>query len=90
MGMVAMTYKINPDSDAENVDPDAIADYIRSLSDDVYDVQSVEVKPLAFGLKFVQVHVVMNDGPGLTDEFESLMSAKEGVGEIEVLSMGLL
>ena len=40
--------------------------------------------------KFVQVHVVMNDGPGLTDEFESLMSAKEGVGEIEVLSMGLL
>ena len=32
MGMVAMTYKINPDSDAENVDPDAIADYIRSLS----------------------------------------------------------
>jgi translation elongation factor EF-1beta len=32
----------------------------------------------------------MNDGPGLTDEFESLMSAKEGVGEIEVLSMGLL
>ena len=48
----------------------------------MYDVQSVEVKPLAFGLKFVQVHVVMNDGPGLTDEFESLMSAKEGVGEI--------
>ena len=90
MGMVAMTYKINPDSDAENVDPDAIADYIRSLSDDVYDVQSVEVKPLAFGLKFVQVHVVMNDGPELTDAFEEKMSAKDGVGEIEVLSMGLL
>ena len=90
MGMVAMTYKINPDSDAENVDPDAIADYIRSLSDDVYDFQSVEVKPLAFGLKFVQVHVVMNDGPGLTDAFEEKMSAKDGVGEIEVLSMGLL
>jgi hypothetical protein len=32
----------------------------------------------------------MNDGPGLTDKFEALMSAKAGVGEIEVLSMGLI
>ena len=90
MGMVAMTYKINPDSDSENVNSDEIAEYVKGLANDVYDVQSVEVKPLAFGLKFVHVHVVMNDGPGLTDEFEELMSAKEGVGEIEVLSMGLL
>ena len=90
MGMVAMTYKLNPDADVEDINPDEIADYVRGLANDVYDVQSVEVKPLAFGLKFVQVHVAMNDGPGLTDEFESLMSAKEGVGEIEVLSMGLL
>tara|TARA_Y100001935_G_scaffold24348_1_gene17797 strand:+ start:7391 stop:7663 length:273 start_codon:yes stop_codon:yes gene_type:complete len=90
MGMVAMTYKLNPDSDVEDINPEDIAEYVKGLANDVYDVQSVEVKPLAFGLKFVQVHVVMNDGPGLTDEFESLMSAKEGVGEIEVLSMGLL
>ena len=90
MGMVAMTYKLNPDTDLDEIDPEGIADYVRGLANDVYDVQSVEVKPLAFGLKFVQVHVVMNDGPGLTDEFESLMSAKQGVGEIEVLSMGLL
>ena len=90
MGMVAMTYKLNPDADVENINTDAIAEYVRGLANDVYDVQSVEIKPLAFGLKFVQVHVVMNDVPGLTDEFESLMSAKEGVGEIEVLSMGLL
>ena len=90
MGMVAMTYKLNPDADVEDINTDAIAEYVRGLANDVYDVQSVEIKPLAFGLKFVQVHVVMNYGPGLTDEFESLMSAKEGVGEIEVLSMGLL
>ena len=90
MGLVVMTYKLNPDSDVEDVNPEAIADYVKGLANDVYDVQQVEVKPLAFGLKFVQVHVVMNDGPGLTDEFEALMSAKAGVGEIEVLSMGLI
>ena len=55
MGMVAMTYKLNPDADVENIDPEDIATYVRELANDVYDVQSVEVKPLAFGLKFVHV-----------------------------------
>ena len=90
MGMVAMTYKINPDSDVDNVDTDAIATTITGTGDEVYNIQSVEVKPLAFGLKFVQVHVVMDDGEGLADALEGRMSEIHGVGEIEVLSMGLL
>ena len=90
MGMVAMTYKVNPDAEAEDVNADAIAASVQALSDDIYNVQSVEVKPLAFGLKFVQVHVKMNDGEGLADAFEAQMAAIHGVGEIEVLSMGLI
>ena len=90
MGMVAMTYKINPDSEVEDVDADAIAASVQSLGNEVYNVQSVEVKPLAFGLKFVQVHVVMDDGEGLADALETRISESSGVGEIEVLSMGLL
>ena len=90
MGMVAMTYKLNPNSDVEDVDAEAIAEAVKSLASDVYDVQAVDVKPLAFGLKFVQVHVVMNDGSGLSDIFEENMRAIHGTGEIEVLSMGLL
>jgi elongation factor 1-beta len=91
MGMVAMTYKLNPNSEVEDVDAEAIAEAVKSLASDVYDVQAVDVKPLAFGLKFVQVHVVMSDRVGgLSDEFEEQMSTIHGVGEIEVLSMGLL
>ena len=90
MGIVAMTYKINPDSDVDDVDADAIASTITGMGDEVYNIQSVEVKPLAFGLKFVQVHVVMDDGEGLADALEGRMSEIHGVGEIEVLSMGLL
>ena len=91
MGMVAMTYKLNPNSEVEDVDAEAIAGAVKSLASDVYDVQAVDVKPLAFGLKFVQVHVVMSDRVGgLSDEFEEQMSTIHGVGEIEVLSMGLL
>ena len=90
MGMVAMTYKVNPDAEMEDVDTDMISSTISTFGDDNYDVQSVEVKPLAFGLKFVQVHVVMNDGEGLADAFEEKMASISGVGEIEVISMGLL
>ena len=80
--MVALTYKVMPDSEVEDVSADEIADQIRALK--------CETKPLAFGLKFIQVHVVMNDGSGLSDIFEDNMKSIRGTGEIEVLSMGLL
>ena len=90
MGMVALTYKVMPSPDVDDVSPEDVATQIRALADDVYDVQLVETKPLAFGLKFIQVHVVMNDGSGLSDVFEDAMKGIHGTGEIEVLSMGLL
>lgn len=88
--MVALTYKVMPDSDVEDVTAEEIVEQIQALKDDTYDVQLCETKPLAFGLKFIQVHVVMNDGSGLSDVFEENMKAIRGTGEIEVLSMGLL
>ena len=90
MGMVALTYKVMPDSDVDDVSADEIVTQIMGLKDETYDVQLCETKPLAFGLKFIQVNVVMNDGSGLSDIFEENMRAIRGTGEIEVLSMGLL
>ena len=90
MGMVALTYKVMPNSSVDDVSAEDIAAQINALADDVYDVQLCETKPLAFGLKFIQVHVVMDDGPGLSDVFEENMRAIHGTGEVEVLSMGLL
>ena len=90
MGMVVMTYKVNPNSELEDVDTDAIAEQIAARRNEDYDIQAVETNPLAFGLKFVQVNVKMNDGEGLADAFEGMMADIHGVGEIEVLSMGLL
>ena len=88
--MVALTYKVMPDSSIDDVSADDIATQITALKDETFVVQLCETKPLAFGLKFIQVHVVMNDGSGLSDIFEEKMRAISGTGEIEVLSMGLL
>ena len=90
MGEVAITYKIMTDSELENVDTDALANLLKNIGDSTYDVQNVELKPLAFGLKFIQLHVVMLDTEGLVDTFESKINSIEGVGEVEVLEIGLL
>jgi translation elongation factor EF-1beta len=36
------------------------------------------------------MHVVMNDGEGLVDAFEHRVNGIVGIGEVEVLEMGLL
>ena len=88
MGLVAITYKImGADGDT---DIEAVADRVRGLADDVFDIQAVELKPLAFGLRFIQLHVVMDDGEGLVDTFEAKVKAVGDVGEVEVLEIGLL
>lgn len=89
MGEVAITYKILA-ADAESIDYDGIVSGLEQLKTEVFDVQSVELKPLAFGLKFIQLHVVMNDGEGLVDAFEGEINSVSGIGEVEVLEMGLL
>ena len=90
MGMVAITYKVMPDSNVDDISADDIVANIQTLNAEPFDVQLCEAKPLAFGLQFIQVHVVMADGEGLSDQFEEQMRTFTGVGEIEVLSMGLL
>jgi elongation factor 1-beta len=90
MGMVAITYKVMPDSNVDAISADDIVANIQTLNVAPFDVQLCEAKPLAFGLQFIQVHVVMDDGEGLSDRFEEQMKNFTGVGEIEVLSMGLL
>jgi len=88
MGLVAITYKImGADGDT---DIEAVADRVRGLADDVFDIQAVQLKPLAFGLRFIQLHVVMDDGEGLVDTFEAKVKAVGDVGEVEVLEIGLL
>lgn len=91
MGRVAIVYRLNPTTDESvEVDPEAIREMALGLKSDEFDVQGAEVKPLAFGLKFVQVHVTMDDSEGLSDRFEEQLSTITGVGEVEVVSLGLL
>ena len=51
----------------------------------------VEVKPLAFGMMYIEVQAVLGEGEGIVDGFEDKVRAVDDlVGQIEALEMGRL
>ena len=88
MGHVVVKYKVTINN-PEDGSPDyqAIADVIDSFE----EVQAVEIKPLAFGMMFIEVQVVLGEGEGIVDEFAERVSAIDPlVVQIEALEMGRL
>ena len=88
MGEVVIKYKVTLDQ-PENGSPDyqEIADRISGFR----EVQTVEVKPLAFGMMFFEVQVVLGEGDGIVDGFEDRVRESDGlIGQIEALEMGRL
>ncbi len=90
MGEVAVKYKIMCDPDVEGANADLIAGAMQNMASEVGVVQMVETKPLAFGLKFVEAHCVIQEGDGTVDAFEDSIRNIDGVGEVEVLEIGRL
>ena len=90
MGEVAVKYKIMCDPNVEGANADVIAGAMESMTSEVGVVQMVETKPLAFGLKFVEAHCVIQEGDGTVDAFEDSIRGIDGVGEVEVLEIGRL
>ena len=88
MGHVVVKYKVtinNPEEGSPNYQ--SIADVIDSFE----EVQAVDIKPLAFGMMFIEVQVVLGEGEGIVDEFEERVRAVNSlVGQIEALEMGRL
>ena len=88
MGHVVVKYKVTLDQPEEGApDYQGIADSISEFD----EVQAVEIKPLAFGMMFIEVQAVLGEGEGIVDGFEdSVRGVDEMVGQIEALEMGRL
>jgi len=88
MGHVVVKYKFTIDQPEDGTpDYDGIAEQIDSFE----EVQAVEVKPLAFGMMFIEVQVVLGEGEGIVDGFENkVRGINPLVGQIEALEMGRL
>ena len=88
MGHVVGKYKVTIDQPEDGTpDYDGIAEQIGSFE----EVQAVDIKPLAFGMMFIEVQVVLGEGEGIVDGFEDrVRGINPLVGQIEALEMGRL
>ena len=88
MGHVVVKYKVTLDQPEEGApDYQGIADTISEFD----EVQAVEIKPLAFGMMFIEVQAVLGEGEGIVDGFEDrVRGVDKMVGQIEALEMGRL
>ena len=88
MGHVVVKYKVTLDQ-PEDGSPDY--EGIASVISDFGEVQEVEIKPLAFGMMYIEVQAVLGEGEGIVDGFEDRVKQVDDlVGQIEALEMGRL
>ena len=88
MGHVVVKYKVTLDQ-PEDGSPDynSIAEVIANFD----EVQEVEVKPLAFGMMYIEVQAVLGEGEGIVDGVEEKVRQSNDLGgQIEALEMGRL
>ncbi|MBI4018700.1 MAG: elongation factor 1-beta [Candidatus Aenigmarchaeota archaeon] len=85
MGMVAVTLNIMPAS----VDTDLakIKDEIKKLQ---INVKTIEEKPVAFGLRKLEVLFTMEDADGGIDRIEEAIGKIEGVESVEAGDISLV
>ncbi|MEK9738448.1 MAG: hypothetical protein VW438_01830 [Euryarchaeota archaeon] len=88
MGHVVVKYKVTIDQPEDgSPDYEGIANTISLME----EVQACEIKPLAFGMMFIEVQAVLGEGEGIVDGFESrVKEIDQNVGQIEALEMGRL
>ena len=88
MGQVVVKYKITLNQpEDESPDYEGIAGKISVLD----EVQAIAIKPLAFGMMFIEIDVVLGEGEGIVDGFEEkIRSIDSIISQIEALEMGRL
>ena len=88
MGHVVVKYKVTLDQ-PEDGSPDY--EEIASAINELPEVQMPEIKPLAFGMMFIEIQAVLEDGEGTVDMFEEKVRGTDDlIGQIETLEMGRL
>jgi len=88
MGDVVAKYRVMPESPEINLED--IKSKITGLLPENAKRHAIEEKPIAFGLKALEVTIVVPDKTGDTGAFEEAMEKIEGVMSVETVEIGLV
>ncbi|MBN2250742.1 MAG: elongation factor 1-beta [Candidatus Altiarchaeota archaeon] len=85
---VAATVRIMPEG--TDVDYDSMEKGVRAIVEKYGKVHSVEIKPIAFGLRSLEVVMLLSDSVGGIDEIESEVGKLSGVASVETTDVNRL
>jgi elongation factor 1-beta len=88
MGRVAAVYNIIPESPEVPVDK-IMTDIPKSVPQGV-EVNSMKVKPFAFGLQIIEVTCIMNDAEGIIEKLEEALKAVPQVQSVDSVTITLV
>ena len=87
MGKVAVTYRIMPEG--VDIDLGAVSERVKEVIEGA-DLARLDQKPIAFGLKFLEVILVMDDANNSSSEHEDKFTGISGVQSVEITDVNLL
>ena len=88
MGDILTVYKIYPE---EIEHTDIIVKKIKESLPEEFKLNTIELEPVAFGLKIVKASVIFPDKiSGLSDKLEEFLKSISEVSEIEVFTQTLI
>ena len=88
MGDVAMTFKLMPSG--VDVDFNRIKEDIKSNLPQNAGLKKLTEVPIAFGLKALEVQVILDDKKGGGDEIERILGDIQDINSVDLIDMGLL
>ncbi|MFA5772816.1 MAG: elongation factor 1-beta [Thermoplasmata archaeon] len=88
MGDVGVVYKVMPDSTDTSLNE--IKKKITDAKIPNIKIHSITEKPIAFGLKCLEVQIITPDANSNAEAFERMLSNIPGVQSVEVTGTGLI
>lgn len=88
MGEVLLKYRIMPEG--ADVDLGELESQVSGRLPEFAQLQTAEAKPFAFGLKALEVTIVVEDEEGNNDKVEEILHGVENVQGVELVEMGRL
>ncbi len=82
---VIVTFRIMPESVEVNLE--SITNSAKNILSKHGEVAKIEQKPVAFGLKSIEIMAIFDESKGSTEHIENEISKIEGVNSIEAIDV---
>jgi len=83
LGKVAVTLRLMPDGEIQLVQ-------LKEKIENIAKIERMEEKPIAFGIKALEIVTLIDDSSGGTDKLEDDLANLDGVQSVEVIDIGLI